>query len=153
MLLRFLRWAVADRRLPDVLIGGPEQPYLARWHVLPRNNWLNVYVHLFLRSDDARALHDHPYANAALLLEGYYDEYTADGVTRRRPGTLYFRRAALAHRVQLLRDVTGREQPVWTLFLTGPRVREWGFHCPQGWRHWRDFTAGERGEVIGRGCD
>jgi hypothetical protein len=37
--------------------------------------------------------------------------------------------------------------------LTGPRIREWGFWCPQGWRHWRAFTSGRNGETIGRGCE
>ena len=29
---------------------------------------------------------------------------------------------------------------------------EWGFHCPKGWVHWRDFTAGKDGEIVGKGC-
>jgi hypothetical protein len=59
-----------------------------------------------------------------------------------------------AHRVELkVGVITGRSFPVWTLFITGPRVREWGFLCPQGWRHWKDFTAGAQGERVGRGCD
>ena len=48
--------------------------------------------------------------------------------------------------------------PAWSLFITGPVTREWGFHCPQGWRHWKDFTSyrevGEDGRgCIGRGCE
>jgi hypothetical protein len=39
-----------------------------------------------------------------------------------------------------------------SLFMTGPKVREWGFACPKGWVHWRDFTGGENGELVGRGC-
>mgnify|MGYP000066528385 CR=1 FL=1 len=62
------------------------------------------------------------------------------------PCTLIFPSTS-AHRIEL---VAG---PVWTLFLTGPFRREWGFHCPQGWRHWRDFTSGANGERVGKGCD
>jgi hypothetical protein len=49
--------------------------------------------------------------------------------------------------------VEDRLMPVWTLFVTGPRVRSWGFWCAHGWRHWKTFTAGPRGETVGRGCD
>jgi hypothetical protein len=31
-------------------------------------------------------------------------------------------------------------------------VREWGFHCPRRWVHWRQFTAGPNGETVGKGC-
>ena len=34
------------------------------------------------------------------------------------------------------------EKPAWTLFITGKKQREWGFHCPKGWMHWEKFTEG-----------
>jgi hypothetical protein len=57
------------------------------------------------------------------------------------------RKPTALHRVELTHG------HCWTLFITGPKVRDWGFQCPHGWRHWQDFTAGPRGEVVGRGCD
>lgn len=37
--------------------------------------------------------------------------------------------------------------------VTGPIVREWGFDCPQGWRHWTEYTKGEgHTSGVGRGC-
>ncbi len=39
-----------------------------------------------------------------------------------------------------------------SLFVTGPRVREWGFACPHGWVHWRDFTSPDDSSKTGRGC-
>ena len=53
------------RRPADFVIGGAERPYLRRWWVIPRNRLFNVYLHQFLRSDDDRALHDHPWLTAA----------------------------------------------------------------------------------------
>ncbi|WP_018265528.1 hypothetical protein [Methylosinus sp. LW4] len=139
------------RRAPDMIIGGDERPYLMRWFVIPRNRWLNLYLHLFLRSDDDRALHDHPWASCSLILDGYYLEHeiAAGGVhsrKRRDAGALIFRSAKAAHRIEI-------EAPCWTLFITGPKLRTWGFHCPGGWVHWRDFTNPEDGgRTIGRGC-
>lgn len=143
---------VAARRPPDVIIGGEADPYLRRWWLIPRNPVFNVYLHHFLRSDDDRALHDHPWINLSILLAGQYDEHTIrpGGInvrTRRRAGDWKLRTAKAAHRIELV------DGPCWTLFLTGPRIRAWGFHCPAGWRHWRDFTRPGASGEIGRGCE
>lgn len=141
-------------RKPDFLIGDPSDPYLRRWYLIPRNRWFNVYLHHFRHSDDERALHDHPYINASILLRGRYIEVTPKGRFLRRPGAVYCRRADALHRVELLNDQDGKPRPVWTVFITGPRIREWGFACPQGWRHWKDFTnTTSSGSSTGRGCE
>ncbi len=139
-------------RGPDQIIGTAEDPYLLRWFIIPRNRWFNIYYHVFCRSDDDRALHDHPWWNISLLLDGSYTEHTiaAGGVNRRtirHQGALVLRGAKAAHRIEL------HAGPCRTLFITGPKIRDWGFHCPQGWRHWRIFTSNS-GNVssIGRGC-
>jgi hypothetical protein len=36
--------------------------------------------------------------------------------------------------------------------MTGPKVREWGFLCPNGWRHWTDFLDADNPGQPGRGC-
>lgn len=140
------------RRPPDVIIGKPGDDYLRRWFVIPRNTVFNVYLHQFIRSDDDRALHDHPWWNASILLDGEYVEHTIPqgGVNQRKlysAGDVKIRSAKYAHRVEL---VSG---PCISLFITGPRIREWGFHCPMGWRHWKEFTSPHNSGEIGRGCD
>src|SRR5580704_9904819 len=67
---------VAARRPPDFIIGGNEFPYMRRWWVIPRNRIFNIYLHHFLRSDDDRALHDHPSWNVSILLKGEYTEWS-----------------------------------------------------------------------------
>lgn len=146
---------ITATRAPDAVIGGMADPYLRRWHLTPRGDGPAVYLHQFLRSDDDRALHDHPWPSLGLILHGRYMEHLPGGIAEMRaPGMLIERAPEAAHRVELLPNLklTG-EQPVWTLFITGPRVRDWGFHCPQGWVPWRDFTAGPNGETVGKGCD
>lgn len=138
------------RRSPDFIIGGAEAPYMRRWWVIPRNPVSNIYLHQILRSDDDRALHDHMYVNASVLLQGSYVEHTieAGGVHKRverRAGDVVLRLPSTAHRLEV-------SEPCWSLFVTGPRVREWGFHCPRGWVHWRAFTAPDDAGRIGRGC-
>lgn len=146
-----LQHTVASRQ-PDFIIGKPGDDYLQRWFVIPRNRFFNVYLHRFLRSDDDRALHDHPWLNASFLLDGEYVEHTIPqgGInvrTRYVAGDIRLRGARSAHRVELTNG------PCWSLFITGPRVREWGFHCPAGWRHWTEFVSRHNSGEIGPGCD
>jgi hypothetical protein len=146
----------AMRRPPDFVIGGAERPYLLRWFVLPRNPLLNVYVHHIKRSDDDRALHDHPWPNISMVLQGGYFEVTpADPEGRWRDrGSMVLRRASASHRLVLgTVAMTGETHECVTLFITGPRIRQWGFHCPQGWVHWKDFTAPHDKGAVGKGCD
>lgn len=144
-----LAWANAlMQREPDFVIGEAENPYLRRWWVIPRNAGCNVYLHEILRSDDDRALHDHPWPNTSMLLDGRYVEHTPEGEFMREPGWIGSRPAEAAHRLVILPG----ERAV-SLFMTGPKVREWGFLCPKGWVHWQDFTGGVNGELVGRGCE
>ena len=140
-------------RSPDFIVGPAADPYLERWWLIPRNRWFNVYLHHFLHSDEDRANHDHPWLNVSILLRGNYIEHLkGDRQVLRRRFRPVFRRAVTAHRVELL-TANGAPIPVWTLFITGPRIREWGFICPRGWKHWTLFTrAGFPGQV-GPGCD
>lgn len=158
-----LRWA--RNRKPDFVIGGHEHPYLRRHWLIPRNRFFNVYVHEFLRSDDDRALHCHPWLfNASWLIEGEYIEHTiaAGGVATaapRKAGDWKFRWGRAPHRVELrTEEVTGNgwsvgySLPCWTVFITGPVVREWGFHCPKRWVPWREFVDARDAGSIGKGC-
>ena len=133
--------------LPDFVIGEEENPYLRRWWIVPRNEGCNTYLHEILRSDDDRALHDHPWDNTSMILIGRYVEHTPEGSFLREPGWIGSRAATDSHRLEVLPG----ERAV-TLFFTGPKLREWGFHCPKGWVHWKDFTGGQNGEIIGAGC-
>lgn len=151
-LFKLLTRRVVSIREPDFLIGGYEQPYMRRWWVIPRNKVFNIYLHHFLRSDDDRALHDHPWFNVSFLLSGEYTEHTisAGGVNHHKvysSGDLKVRGPWYAHRVEL------HAGPCWSLFITGPVVRTWGFHCPQGWRPWQKFVDKTDKGSIGRGCE
>lgn len=172
------RLAAFGRRLetarkPDVVIGDAADPYLLRWWVIPRNPLFNVYYHVVLRPDDDRALHDHPWVNASIVLEGGYMEVVPGNEALppirtkrlwRRAGSIVIRGAKAAHRLELMvrfpepaGDYAGTVHvPARTLFITGPRLRRWGFWCPQGWRHWKDFCGvdakGRNSGQVGRGC-
>ena len=63
-------------------------------------------------------------------------------------GDIIWRSADFSHRLELLTP--------WatTLFIVGPRVREWGFWCPKiGWRHWKEYCDPNDPNKVGPGCD
>src|SRR3954466_1246173 len=98
--------ARVTRREPDFIIGGEDDPYIRRWWVIPRNRFFNIYLHQFLRSDDDRALHDHPWVNCSILLRGEYIEHLKDCSLVRSAGDVVFRRSgAIAHRIELFQGV------------------------------------------------
>lgn len=154
---------VGCSREPDFVVGGKENPYLLRWWLIPRNRVLNIYLHHFLRDDDDRALHDHRWFWCSIILRGEYIEHTiaAGGVhrrNRRRELSVRFGTPWGAHRIELLRPPgftlnASDRVPCWTLFVTGPSMRNWGFHCPNGWVPWQRFTAPGDPGMTGPGCD
>lgn len=138
-------WAAGQmQREPDFIIGDN---YLRRWWVVPRNRQFNIYLHEILHSDDDRALHDHPWDNVSWVIDGGYIEHNPQGRFERKAGDLIQRRATDSHRLEIPEG--GR---ALSLFYTGPIIREWGFHCPQGWRHWKDFVDVRDSGKVGRGC-
>lgn len=127
--------------------------FLLRWHLIPKNRYFNIYLHKWIGSDMHRACHDHPWPSVAILLNrAHLYEITDDPevagwksaarVKRFRP---IFRSATHAHRMVLSGG------PAWTLFITGRKVREWGYHCPKGWQHHLTIST-EDGRIIG-GCE
>jgi hypothetical protein len=166
-------------RKPDLIIGPRDNPQTLRWHIFRWRGW-QFSLHKWLRSDDDRALHDHSGHNLSIILTGGYWEvlrewreyFTGTGIGAewthhgdgewwrlrtvfRWPLVPYYRRADVPHRIVLPSD----GKPVWSLWLRWPPIREWGFHCPKGWRHWKEYVA-ERdystpGSVssVGPGCD
>lgn len=153
-LLLNLALTLISKRLPDLSVGDPLNPYMLRWYWIPRNKFFNVYVHMFLRDDDDRALHDHPWGSLSLLCRGTLLEIYQNPNKFYRStkhitvGNWTYRSAKFAHRLVV---PTQAYSPV-TIFITGPRIREWGFHCPKGWKHWKDFVAKDNKGSVGAGC-
>lgn len=141
-------------RKPSFVIGPDHDPYMRRWWLIPRNRFFNIYLHQVLRDDNDRGCHDHPWWNVSIILGVGYTEVCQEAalgpyeggrwyyrVTRReRPrGSIIFRRATTAHRLECFRDKIGAPIPTWSLFITGPNVRTWGFWTEAGWTDWKTY--------------
>ncbi len=118
-------------------LGRPECPYIVRWTL--ETPWFSIRLHHWLASDDLRHLHDHPWASVSLLLRGGYadvldEERSIENPWRYAPhhrAPAVVRRPA-TYRHAVLPDAGG----AWTLLVTGPVVRRWGF-----WVHGRFVKA------------
>jgi hypothetical protein len=112
---------------------------------------MQIALHRWVRSDSDRALHDHSAGNISILLTGCYHEVFSHGWEPRRaklrvPFVPYYRKADTPHRVELTSG------PIWTLWVRFKPWRDWGFWCPKGWKHWRDYTDSRDQGLVGRGC-
>ena len=105
-------------------------PYLTRYYLfLKDRKWFpfNVFLHNFHKGD-LDDLHDHPWPYFTLILRGGYWEHTPKGKFWRRPGHFRFSSPKSLHRIELEPGI----EP-WTLFVPGPKLREWGFIKDGAW--------------------
>lgn len=111
---------------------GVYQPYMDRVY-LWRCKWFSIRFHKLLMSDMDRDLHDHPWNWVTFMVKGAYYETTENCVKRVRAGMVNGHKAETPHKLTLI------SPEVWTIFITGGKFREWGFHTESGWVHWQDY--------------
>lgn len=147
ILAKFFKWKYEDKSPDFIIFGEDDQPYMLRWWVIPRNKYFNIYLHKVIGDDD-RAMHDHPWNSLGLILEGTYLEIIpiyqpigrkmvdkSFGGDKLSQGRWKYRDTDFAHYL-LKYD----EEPVWTLFFTGPKKRDWGFYHPES-LNWVDHVT------------
>lgn len=113
-----------------VIVNCDRKPYLTRWFLV-RFAWLGVFLHYFHRSDEDRALHDHPWSFITIILWRGYLEHTPKGCFRRWPGQVCWRPAEWKHRVELIGG-----KPAVTIVVRFRKRREWGFWERTGFVQW-----------------
>jgi hypothetical protein len=124
------------------------EPYLERYYLFLRERKrfpFNVFLHKFLKSDPDD-VHDHPWPYATLILKGGYWEWiphfdtvgrkTGEYQVWRGPGHFRISKANSFHRIELDPDITA-----WTLFMPGPKQRDWGFLVKNKWVQWQEYLA------------
>ena len=122
------------------------EPYLERYYLFLREREqfpFNVFLHKFLKSDPDD-VHDHPWPYATLILKGGYWEWiphfdtvgrkTGEYQVWRGPGHFRVSKANSFHRIELDPDITA-----WTLFMPGPKQRDWGFLVKNKWIQWEQY--------------
>jgi hypothetical protein len=120
--------------------------YLTRYYLFLKERTkcpFNIFLHRFHKSDD-EVLHDHPWPFATLILRGGYWEwrpqFNAQGQKIGEiakwcgPGSFRTASATTYHRIELDPAVT-----CWTLFMPGPKQRDWGFLVRNVWVQWEQY--------------
>ena len=130
---------------PDMIIGDADDPYLVRWW-FRRSEESSIYLHLILKDDKDKELHDHPWDSTSYMLHGTLREHTKTGQHIYTKGDLVMRKAEDAHRLEVI------EGPVLTMFMTGPRKRNWGFWCGETLVPWQQYVDPANKGLIGQGC-
>jgi hypothetical protein len=121
--------------------------YMERYWLIPYGKiGIAARIHHILRSDDNRAFHDHPWPYLTVILRGGYTEirpifesgvYIGEHRQWHGAGSILFRRADSWHRLEIPEG-----HSAWTLFITGPKVRRWGFLIhPEHKVYWRDYLG------------
>lgn len=160
-----------DNKKPDFTIMiENDVAYLYRWWVIPRNKYLNIYLHKVV-GDDERYFHDHPWNSVGLILKGAYVEWTpyeqklyklnrkltqsAFSIEVLSQGNVKYRDITYAHYLTIRKPddhfdpkFPPKHIPVWSLFITGPKKRDWGFYNRQG--EWEDHVkwCTDRGREV-----
>lgn len=124
------------------------EPYLERYYLFLKDRDrfpFNVFLHKFLKSDPDD-LHDHPWPYATIILKGGYWEWTpvfdhkgkkiAEFQHWRGPGHFRTCSASSYHRIELDPNVD-----CWTLFMPGPKQRDWGFLRKGEWIQHEKYLA------------
>jgi len=164
MLTHFLRkieaWALS-RNAPGGYAGEDDprwaytietdgDKYLVRI-LLPKIFGIRVMLHHILRPDADRFLHNHPWAWAkSLVLSGSYDEERLDLESWAQASR--FSHDSNYHDHKQVRwfnsltaldyhKITRLRGDVWTLFITGPTVQDWGFLVKGDHVPWRTYLA------------
>lgn len=134
-------------------ITTPEgKVYLRRWYLMRFPKLFSIRLHHILLPDTDRDPHDHPWPFVSIILRGGYDEVwspEADEFRRvfkhlwtwsaaQRPKRV---RRISHHRSTDLHQITRFHRPggAWTLFITGPERRVWGFQTSDGWMDYKRY--------------
>ena len=134
----FRRWRFLGFEYRSDLIS---QDYMRRWTL--KTPWGMLRLHHILRSDHDRHFHDHPMSFASLTLKGGYIEYRPGmSASRFEPGSVVVRRGEDLHRLELL------EKDAWTLVVTTPIYRDWGFLTDEGWVLAGEYDAWKQGKEV-----
>ena len=100
-------------------LGLPTCPYLIRWRF--ETPWGSIRLHHWRAPDDPRHRHDHPWSFVTFVLKGGYTDLSPSGDQHLRAPAVQYRDATHQHTV--VPDPGG----AWTIIVTGPKIREWGF--------------------------
>ncbi|GFE71299.1 hypothetical protein [Chroococcus sp. FPU101] len=141
MLLKILEKLGRKRIIYD---RDGSKPYMERYYLLFKDKLaesesakalpFNLMLHKICLSDPDD-LHDHPWWYATFILKGGYWEITPKGKYWRGAGHFRIRPPHSLHRLEIPEDSQGS----WSIFLRGPKQKNWGFVKHGTWIEHRNY--------------
>lgn len=129
-----------------ILDRESQLPYLVRYYYMNLRPFARIVIHKFLRSD-IDGLHDHPWSFQTFILSGGYWEISQDGKSWRPSGYHGFSSSNHFHKIELDEEKAGED--TWTLFLMGPKEKEWGFlDDNDNWVYWETYLNNKNKGII-----
>lgn len=116
MIANFLRKYLQHKEIGWTAIGEEFTRYRI-WST----KWFNIYLHQLNAPVWHPKCHDHPWSFVAILLWRGYLERVDNKHYRRYPGSILWRPATFLHNVITPYGTS------WSLIITSPKNREWGF--------------------------
>jgi hypothetical protein len=146
LLIKLKRWSATiiytdEGRKSDFVPGPPMHEFFRRWWIIRPNRFFNIFLHYWMYGDQDGSLHNHSFPSISVILWGKYTELLRVYVDSsgweplpllRQEGDVIFRSSKTPHRVI---DCYG----CISLFITGPRIRKWGFFNSNG-----DFLSADQ---------
>lgn len=135
------------RRL--TLRDGDDQVFLDRWGFGVRRLG-TIYLHRMEAPDPGVDLHDHPWSFVTIVLKGGYVEQRESIRDDDTPKIKFEHRRPLRPRLMRLDEchtiarLLGKVS--WSLVITGPVRRSWGFYTPDGWMHHNAYEDSPHGQ-------
>jgi len=100
-------------------LGEDNCPYAYRWVLILFG--YSIRVHRWIRSDDKRYMHNHPWWFITFVLRGSYKDVSLNGVEYLKRCSLKYRNSMHTHYVEIPKG------GALTLLITGKPMNKWGF--------------------------
>jgi hypothetical protein len=115
--------------------------HFERWQII-QTRWFGIYFHCIYQADTDKHCHDHPWDYISIPLWGKFIELKKNNIEGKAYysfpticfGQIIKRKAEDFHKIHRLCS-----KKVYTLFLTGPRKRAWGYDVNGVWMPWEEY--------------
>lgn len=127
-------------RLFNKLKGFYQDLSLLKRFFLLKTPWFRICLHNIVAPDNGSDYpHDHPWSFVRLILSGGYTEqiYNRDYKLLETKKRKIFR--VDKKDFNFVHKIVNVKPNTWTLFITGPKRKEWGFITEGGWIFWREY--------------
>ena len=114
--------------LPGRFINGDNgEAYLERYFLFSFFGLFTVHLHRFIDDNPARGLHNHPFKwSFSIILIGHYiEQYLHNQQILFR--TIKWFNYIPSYRLHRVTKPHSLRKPIWTIFVHGKRVQDWGF--------------------------